>query len=136
MTLSNEAIKGIALWALSGTTGVSASTIASVALGVKEDKNNFRVSFDCPHDASDFGRCLRLLKLVPELREYLPAVVEACPQWAPLVAIWDELEELGPTLLCDRRIREMRDFCREAGGYRKVGNGTWVKIRPLPDAPE
>lgn len=136
MNLSNEAIKGIAVWALSDNTGVSSSTIASVALGIKEDKNSWRISFDCPHDASDFGRCIRLLNLVPELREYLPAVVEACPQWAPLVAIWDELEALGPTPMLDGRIRELRDTCLEAGGYRKVGKGTWVKVKPLPDAPK
>jgi hypothetical protein len=132
VNLSTDANKRIALWALSGTTGVSASTIARVALGIKHDGG--RVSFDCPHDADDFGRCLRLLSQVPELHEYLPAVVEACPQWAPLVPIWSELTLLyaeSPSL-CNDRFRDVRDNCREAGGWRKIGEGTWVRTQPLP----
>lgn len=131
MTLSSDAIKRIALWALSGTTGVSASTIASVALGIKPGG---RVSFDCPHDADDFGRCHRLLVLVPELIDYLPAVIEACPQWAPLVPIWHRLTALyiEDPAQCDCRIRELRDKCREAGGWRELGNGSWVRTQPLP----
>lgn len=135
MQLSNDAIKRIALWALSGTTGVSASTIASVALGMKEGG---RSSFDCPHDAGDFGRCLRLLENVPELRAYLPAVIEVCPQWAPLVPIWDELTLLYAESVtkCHDRFRDIRDNCREAGGWHKVGAYTWVKTKPLPPGAE
>jgi hypothetical protein len=135
MTLSNDAIKRIALWALSGTTGVSASTIACVAMGVKE---NNRVSFDCPHDADDFGRCHRLLGLVPELLEYLPAVIEACPQWAPLVPIWHELTALyiEDPARCNYRMRDVRDNCRKAGGWHKIGSGVWVRTRPLPPGAE
>lgn len=133
MTLSNDAIKRIALWALSGTTGVSASTIASVALGIQEGG---RVSFDMPYDAGDFGRCLRLLEMVPELHDYLPAVAKACPQWKPLLPIWSELTLLyaeSPDL-CHNRFREIRDTCREAGGWKKTGSLTWVKTHTLPGA--
>lgn len=132
MQLSTDAIKRIALWALSGTTGVSASTIASVALGIEEGG---RVSFDCPHDSGDFGRCLRLLEMVPELRDFLPAVVEACPQWAPIVPIWEELAAL-PAVAIGERFRDIRDNCREAGGWHKVGAYTWVKTKLLPPGAE
>lgn len=135
MTLSTDAVKRIALWSLSGSTGVSAKTIACVALGIKE---NARVDFDMPYDAGDFGRCLRLLEMVPELHEYLPAVAQACPQWGPLLPIWSEL-----TLLysespedCHNRFREIRDSCREAGGWKRLSESQWVRTRPLPEGAE
>lgn len=141
----------IAKWALGGDTGVSSETIACVALGLTPDKHNYR--FDTPSDGSDFGRCYRLLKAIPELRAVLPWVVAACPKWGPLVAIWDELVELyekdqaeepiyekvsrGPgrksyqhmvnKRSCYDRIKGLYDECMIAGGWVKTGSCTWTK---------
>ena len=73
--------------------------------------------------------------LVPELRDFLPAVVEACPQWAPIVPIWEELAAL-PAVAIGERFRDIRDNCREAGGWHKVSAYTWVKTKPLPPGAE
>lgn len=136
MTLSTDAMMRITVWALSDDCGVSSKTIARVALGMTTTS---RIDFDCPHDAGDFGRCYRLLRLVPELEEFLPAVVEACPQWAPLMLIWSRLMEMyaaGDRDGCGALIREYRDSCREAGGWKRVGEGSWVRTRPLPEGAE
>ena len=47
-----------------------------------------------PFDADDLGRCLRLLKAMPEWRGRLNEVAEAYPEtaWPEIVAAWGELE--------------------------------------------
>lgn len=47
-----------------------------------------------PADWSDFGRCHRLLQIMPEWRSRLNEVADVCPEWKELVAVWGELEEL------------------------------------------
>lgn len=143
---SSWTVRSVAEWLLSGDTGISSKTIAAIALGI-EKKDGF--GFDIPYDSADFGRCYRLLKAVPELRDYLPLVAEKCPKWRPLVEIWDELTRLYEQDLaeepqyemqsrgrgrtkrrvlvnkrrCHDRIRELREACMEAGGYTQTVPG-------------
>jgi hypothetical protein len=49
---------------------------------------------DIPYDPDDFGRCYRLLKVMPSWRERLAEVAAVCPQWAPFVEAWGELTAL------------------------------------------
>lgn len=44
-----------------------------------------------PHDPSDFGRCERLMRAVPEIREWFPAMAQVSPRWARLVEQWDDI---------------------------------------------
>lgn len=44
-----------------------------------------------PIDPSDFGRCERLMRAVPEVREWFPAMANVSPQWARLVEQWDDI---------------------------------------------
>lgn len=44
-----------------------------------------------PQDASDFGRCARLLAVAPEWRARLPELAVAYPMWQRLVENWDRL---------------------------------------------
>lgn len=74
-------------WARSRDVGVSSGTIYAAATGKLSPIRHF----DVPHDADDFGRCYRLLKLFPEMRDKLPAAAHLCPQWKPFVVAWDEL---------------------------------------------
>lgn len=50
--------------------------------------------YNYPHDPSDFGRCLGLLIACPELRDRVPEMAAAGPEWAALVRHWGELETL------------------------------------------
>lgn len=148
--LTPEITIKIARWFASDYTGVSSETIASIALGMTEPE---RHGWDMPYDSGDFGRCYRLIKKIPELRDVLPRVAELCPQWKPIVEIWDELvalyeadeaeepvyEKEPPkgrgrfrrTIMvnkrsCNDRIRGLRDACMLAGGWTKTRSG-WEK---------
>jgi len=83
-------------WIIGRDTGTSSKTIWAVMVGaVKRDSNQIHNwEFDVPHDASDFGRCWRLLVLFPEWKARLSEVSEIFIQWLPLVRQWNELEKL------------------------------------------
>ncbi len=75
-------------WIVSHDTGTSSKTIWAVMMGVKPDWP------DVPLDVDDFGRCLRLISVVPEFRPRLQEVADKYPKWQPLVDNWAELERL------------------------------------------
>lgn len=77
-------------WPGAGDAGVSSATIWSVMMGRPSPLGDT----DVPHDPADFGRCYRLLKRFPKWRERLPEVAEKHPDWAPLIARWDDVEAL------------------------------------------
>lgn len=56
-------------WIVSGDTGISSKAIWAVMMGVHDALPNH--SRSTPSDASDFGRCYRLLKLIPEWEDSL-----------------------------------------------------------------
>lgn len=55
-------------WALSGDTGISSETMCAYFTGVKKGGP---FGSQAPSDAADRGRCIRLLKLIPEWIERL-----------------------------------------------------------------
>lgn len=44
-----------------------------------------------PYDPDDFGRCHKLLAMVPEFRGRMERMKECGPEWSDLVDHWDEL---------------------------------------------
>jgi hypothetical protein len=79
-------------WLLNGDTGISSQTIWSVMMGKRINQSHWYA--DVPHDPSDFGRCYRLLKVMPSWRARLPEVAAKYKAWKPLVDAWDELTAL------------------------------------------
>lgn len=77
-------------WAQGDDVGNSSLTIYSVLKG--NPGRSFTPSV--PLDPSDFGRCYRLLEVVPEWRSRLHRVSAVWPEWAPLVERWGEMERL------------------------------------------
>jgi hypothetical protein len=75
-------------WIVSRDTGVSSETIWSVMMGVKPRWAGV------PLDVDDFGRCVRLLTVVPEFRPRIHEVTLVYPEWKPLIDNWGELERL------------------------------------------
>ena len=73
-------------WIVSCDTGSSSITIWSVMMGAA----NARPSH--PYDPADFGRCLRLLELIPEWKTRMHLMREMGPKWCALVDHWDELK--------------------------------------------
>lgn len=100
-------------WLHGCDTGTSSLTIAHVLGGVPMASDRHPSE---PCDPADFGRCSRLLDLMPGWRERLGEVAERFPRWAGLVAAWPELEALyaeeyprgvAPKLYA--RMQELRD---------------------------
>lgn len=95
-------------WIHNGDTGTSSETIWSVMTG--RDVTRYGV----PLDPSDFGRCYRLLKIMPSWRARLPEVVARFPRWAKLIEAWDELtalyEEELPSGMAPRLYARMREL--------------------------
>lgn len=69
-TVERRALK----WALSNDTGTSSETLAAFMLGV--EKGGWSSP---PSDSADRGRCIRLLKLIPEWLPRLPELATAGP---------------------------------------------------------
>lgn len=91
---------GLAAWLASDDTGLSsrfmARQLAPVAdVGtVPDERPWFDEDEHYPRDPADFGRCVRLLDAVPELRPYIDVMAGYSKQWAAIVGAWDELEAL------------------------------------------
>ena len=91
-------------WVRGGDTGVSSLTICEVMTGWPVHRA------DIPYDPDDFGRCHRLLLLIPEWAPRLQEVADAYPKWQPFVDVWDRMVALwgeeSPKLydlMCDIR---------------------------------
>jgi hypothetical protein len=74
-------------WIVGDDVGTSSVTIWAVMMGAELPART-----SPPLDPSDFGRCYRLLKLIPRWRERLREVAEHVPAWRALVDSWDEVE--------------------------------------------
>mgnify|MGYP001585296695 CR=1 FL=1 len=80
----------VVAWIDHGDTGVSSETIwYALHLRMRRPKG-----VDVPYDPEDFGRCYRLLQVMPAWKARLQEVVVFCPAWAPLVAAWERLTTL------------------------------------------
>ena len=88
-------------WLASGDTGLSSEAMAFTAMGVG------RRSYH-PLDPGDFGRCLRLVRLVPAIRNHFGDIAKLSPQWEAIIANWDAIE---------------LSFIAEVGFYWEKGGG-------------
>lgn len=77
----------LASWFSSDDTGISSQAIAAHMSGGTVD----RWGWGHPHDPADLGRCLRLLELFPEWKPRIGEMAKHGPEWAALVARWDEI---------------------------------------------
>jgi hypothetical protein len=81
-------------WVVGGDTGSSSLAIWAAYMDVPEYESGFHGAV--PWDPSDFGRCHRLLMLlpVPERKIALDKTAKAYPRWVPMVREWDKLTAL------------------------------------------
>lgn len=86
-------------WIVAGDDGVSSRTIWAVMKGVSLDV----MRTDTPHDPPDFGRCYRLLEIMPEWRARLDKVAQKSSRWRPFVEHWEELEKMYEACLDEQR---------------------------------
>lgn len=80
-------------WARSWDTGMSSMALWHILTGQYPTRPYSSDLGRTPSDPSDFGRCYRLLKLVPPetAKDALRRAAEKWPHWAKLVEAWDEL---------------------------------------------
>jgi len=75
-------------WLHGNDTGASSKSIWTVMAGMPIENDHG----DIPCDPSDFGRCYRLLQLIPEWEPGWRKAIEARnPAWGPFVEAWDTL---------------------------------------------
>ena len=79
----------LAEWLASGDTGISSKAIAMwLSAGVRYR----HWGHGEPSDGADFGRCYRLLKVIPEWRSRIGEMAACGGKWPALVSRWDEIE--------------------------------------------
>lgn len=96
-------------WAAGDDTGVSSKALMTVMIGKKP-----RSSFCYPHDGGDFGRCYRLLKLIPEWRARIGEMGMVGAEWKALADHWAELETLFESGDQTALYMRMKDILRPA----------------------
>ena len=75
-------------WVAGDDTGSSSKALLNAALGIKYRK-------DYPYDPADLGRCLRLIRLMPFVKERgLPALADRDPVWRLYASHWEELHRM------------------------------------------
>lgn len=81
-------------WLAFGERGLSSEAIVSHLTGQRLGGRFHDRCVHYPHDPDDFRRCQLLLEAVPLAGLLFPAMQTASPEWARLVAAWDEIHEL------------------------------------------
>lgn len=80
----------IVAWMAGGDTGLSSETIA---FWISARKTSDRWGPYTPSDPADLGRCLRLLRAIPELRERFSEMADCSPAWRQMLTYWNEIEQ-------------------------------------------
>lgn len=75
-------------WLADGDTGVSSESLAFEYLGTVRGGYS---GIDAPHDPADLGRCLRLIKRVPEVRACVDSLAKKHSRWNKAAPAWDDI---------------------------------------------
>ncbi|HHP5494145.1 hypothetical protein ACTG16_23515 [Aeromonas sp. 23P] len=95
---------GLAAWLESDDTGLSSKYMACVLSG------QFCSEYAYPRDPDDFGRCVRLLKAVPELAPKLIQMQGRGAMWDAVVENWDRWVAMLNEKQHEELYREMRQY--------------------------
>ena len=110
-------------WLTGTDTGASSEAILDHMLGMAAPGGDLASRY--PRDVADWGRCYRLLELLPEWRERIGEMSRHGPYWTALVSRWRDIESAyrrdmradGPAdLLIRRLVRALED--RDASVFR------------------
>lgn len=111
-------------WIVGDDTGVSSMAIWAVMMGVHENLPYWQRS--TPSDPSDFGRCFRLLKLIPEWEDSLSKMkaidydmeingIKYPKVWSSFVDNYWKMKRLYIKESSLGHARELYDFMRSLG---------------------
>jgi hypothetical protein len=73
-------------WYQYGEHGLSSCAMFNVAVGLPQ-------TLDHPRDASDFGRCVKLVDAAPEVRNAFSAIAALSQEWFGIIELWVALEK-------------------------------------------
>ena len=90
--IDNEVMLRLTGWLIGKDTGVSSETMVAIYMGHTESKSHFR--FNTPWDAWDFGRCVRVVEQIPEIKEAFGKIGKLVPNFKNILENWDELLEV------------------------------------------
>lgn len=83
-------------WISGNDTGMSSKAIwEHMMLG---DVTRELRSVPHPHDPDDFGRCYRLLRIMPDWQSRIGEMAKYSSEWAALVAVWPRLALMYETI--------------------------------------
>nr|DAT47445.1 MAG TPA: hypothetical protein [Caudoviricetes sp.] len=118
-------------WIGTHHVGISSRTMWSALMGVENTETPANCGFDVPYDWDDFSRCYDLVTFCEVTKEELQKVVEAFPYYKPIIDRWDDLVEAylrpGGGMGVFQILESTRDEVMELKGYKKQGQGYWVK---------
>lgn len=103
-------------WMLRGDTGISSQSMVAVACRIPY-KTSFGMA--APHDPSDFGRCLRLVRQIPEIRNHFDRIGKRIPAFDGILKNWDELAALYDEEAPTRRAPKLYDRIQQLRGDRQ-----------------
>lgn len=108
-------------WIIGRNSGLSSQAIWAHMKGISNPDRRWSY----PHDPADFGRCARLLALIPEWRRRLRGMARYSKQWAVLVQRWSEIEacmesEVGIDWSKGRAAPKTYDLMRQILDRRKA----------------
>lgn len=86
---SSHDLLAVAGWLVGNDTGSSSKWLAATAIAGSVPESKYAPSY--PRDASDLGRCIRLIEAAPSVRNAFPLLAAACGKWAVLIEKWDAL---------------------------------------------
>ena len=81
-------------WGVGGDTGISSLAIWAHMMGQPVNPEWGGPTNSAPCDPDDFGRCYRLLALIPAWRSRIAEMTAYGSQWSALAGAWDELQSL------------------------------------------
>ncbi|PHI31203.1 hypothetical protein [Budvicia aquatica] len=93
---------GLSAWLTSDDTGLSSKFMASVLSGQFITENRY------PLDPADFGRCVRLIRAVPELEPSLSQMRDFGKEWAAVVNNWSYWTQLYDNKQGEELYKEMK----------------------------
>lgn len=79
---------GLTAWLASDDVGMSSKFMASVLSG------QFQAEFAIPYDPADFGRCVRMIQAVPELKGLIHLMCKHGPMWTAVADNWERWSEM------------------------------------------
>lgn len=104
--MSLSEIERIDWWLKNGDRGNSSETMLCICY----NRTLVEMTFDTPHDPSDFYRCYKLVEAVPEIKDKFYLLANTSNKWKVIIDKWDSLCVLLNDLIATKKDNGLYDF--------------------------